>query len=132
MKPHIDALGWLHSFWGAFGALTGVSLWILALGTYIALGDLGLSGPAGMAAVWILVLCGGTLALGGVLMAVAGRALRQRRPAGRLAILLLAAPNLILVPFGTALGIYAIWVLLNDEARTEFGRPARGPSRIVS
>jgi hypothetical protein len=36
-------------------------------------------------------------------------------------------PNLIVVPFGTALSVYAFWVLLNDEARSEFGRPPRTP-----
>jgi hypothetical protein len=30
-----------------------------------------------------------------------------------------------MVPFGTALSVYAFWVLLNDEARRAFGRPPR-------
>jgi hypothetical protein len=32
------------------------------------------------------------------------------------------------VPFGTALSVYAFWVLLNDDARAEFGRPLRTAS----
>jgi hypothetical protein len=39
----------------------------------------------------------------------------------------MAIPNLLIVPFGTALGFYTFWVLLNDDARREFGRPPRGP-----
>ena len=31
-----------------------------------------------------------------------------------------AIPNLFVLPFGTALGIYAMWVLLHDEARKMF------------
>ena len=46
------------------------------------------------------------------------------------AALILAVPNLIVVPFGTALGIYTFWVLLNDDARREFGRPPRTPMRV--
>ena len=51
--------------------------------------------------------------------------------AGRFGALALAVPNLAVVPFGTALSVYAFWVLLNDDARAEFGRPLRttGPSR---
>ena len=47
-----------------------------------------------------------------------GRALRRRQPAGRSAILWLSVPNLFVLPFGTALGVYALWVLLHHEART--------------
>ncbi len=32
----------------------------------------------------------------------------------------LAVGNLILLPFGTALGVYALWVLLKDEGRRLF------------
>jgi len=48
------------------------------------------------------------------------------RPFARAAALGLAAPNLVIVPFGTALGVYTFWVLLNDDARRGFGRPLRG------
>jgi hypothetical protein len=48
-----------------------------------------------------------------------------------LAALVLAVLNLIVVPFGTALGFYTFWVLLNNDARREFGRPPRGPSAGV-
>jgi hypothetical protein len=129
MRAHIDALGWLHSLWGAFGVLTGTSLLVLAGGTRGALMDLGLMGPAGLAAIWIFVMCGGTLAIGGALMLLTGRALRRRLAGGRLAALTLAVPNLVLVPFGTALGIYAFWVLLNDDARGEFAVRQLGDRR---
>jgi len=59
-------------------------------------------------------------------MALVGRAIHRRQQAGRLAALLLSIPNLVIVPFGTALGIYALWALLNDDARREFGRRPRG------
>ena len=39
---------------------------------------------------------------------------------GRTATLGLAVPNLFVLPFGTALGIYAFWVLLHNETRTFF------------
>jgi hypothetical protein len=131
MQTHIDVLGWLHTVWGVLGVLTGVSLWILSLGTRQALADLGLAGPAGSAALWIFVVCGAVLVLGGVAVLVTGRALRTRRRGGRWAALVLAIPNLIIIPFGTGLGIYTFWVLLNDDARAQFGRPSRAAARLA-
>ena len=128
MRLHIDALGWLHAVWGAFGVLAGLSLLLLALGTSMTVRDLGDTNPAGGAAVGLLIVCGVPLVVGGVAFILVGRSLLRRRLRGRLAALLLAGPDMILVPFGTALGIYTFWVLLNDDARQEFGRPPRSTS----
>jgi hypothetical protein len=131
ISTHIDVLGWLHSIWGALGVFTGVSLWILSIGTRLALGELGLVGPAGLAAVWIFVVCGALLVAGGVAMLWTGRGLRRRVRGARWAAIGLAVPNLVMVPFGTGLGIYALWVLMNDDARAEFGRPSRAAARLA-
>ncbi len=131
MTPHLDILGRLHQLWGLFGLLTGSSLVILAAGTNAALDDLGLEGAAGPAAVGILAFLGGLIAAVGLAAIVVGVALGRRRPFGRMSALLLAIPHLVIAPFGTALGVYAFWVLLHDDARRAFGRPG-GPARLVS
>ena len=127
MLVHLGLLGRLHVLLGAFGVLCGLGLAVLAAGTRAASGDLGLDHETSAPGVWILAICGGALVVGGVALAMAGRALDRRSTGGRLAALLLAVPNLAIVPFGTALSVYAFWVLLNDEARQEFGRPPRAP-----
>lgn len=127
MRLHVDLLGWLHAVWGAFGVLTGVSLLVLAAGTRVAVDEAARAGDSAQAAAMLLAVCGTPLAVGGVVFIVVGRMLRRRRQRGRLAALVLAGPNMVLVPFGTALGIYTFWVLLNDDARREFGRPPRAP-----
>jgi hypothetical protein len=127
IPTHLDVLGQLHVWLGAFAGLAGVSLVILAAGTSLALSQLGDTSDGGQAGVWILFWCGVTMAGGGMALALTGRALARRRPAGRRWALVLAVPDLLAVPFGTALSIYAFWVLLNDEARREFGRPPRLP-----
>ena len=125
MRVHLDVLGWLHVLWGVFGLLTGVSLGVLAFATMAAF--LEMSGESGLTpAVWVLILSGTVLVGGGAAMVLSGRALLARSPRGRAALLALAVPNLFVLPFGTALAIYACWVLLNDDARREFGRPVRG------
>jgi hypothetical protein len=130
MRYHIDVLGRLHGVWGAFGVLTGASLFILALGSWASLATLGPVSRAGHAAVWILVASGAALVVTGGAMMAAGSAVRRHRPRGRTAAIALALPNLVLVPFGTALGVYTLWVLLNDDARSAFGRPPRLASSV--
>ena len=55
--------------------------------------------------------------LWGVMHLWLGAALRRYQPWARLMALGLAVINLVLFPFGTALGGYACWVLLNEEGR---------------
>jgi hypothetical protein len=126
MRVHFDVLGWLYVLVGVMGVVTGLSLGILAIGT-LTLGSDSASGTLGRATV--LLFAGGALLLlvaGGAMMAI-GRSLGARRPGGRLAALMAAAVNLAILPFGTALGIYTVWALINDEARVAFGRRARAP-----
>jgi hypothetical protein len=122
---HIDVLGRLHTVWGTFGVLAGISCGILALGLNAAIaGFAALDHPA-QSAVSVFVLFGSIQVAAGLVMMAIGRALGRRSRAGRFIALLTAVLNLVVVPFGTALGIYTFWVLLNDDARREFGRPPR-------
>jgi hypothetical protein len=56
----------------------------------------------------------------GVAHVVVGVPLRRHRPWSRLAALMLGAVDLLLLPYGTALGAYAIWILLNEDAKKLF------------
>jgi len=51
---------------------------------------------------------------------VAGRGLRARKAWARNFALMLAAFNLLLLPLGTALGLYTLWVLLHEQVGAEF------------
>jgi hypothetical protein len=126
MRVHLDLLGWLYVAWGATGVLAGAALGVMAVGTMAALDNLGAGGSRVPPTVWLLLIGAGLFAGAGGVMALAGRALVRRARVGRHAALTLAVANLIVIPFGTALSVYTFWALLNDEARLEFGRPARG------
>jgi hypothetical protein len=120
MRPHLHLLGILQLVWGAIGLVLGVSMLLLAAGAIA----IGISAPpqrvaAGVTAAALAVFACSLLAGGGVNL-WAGRALRRYEPRGRLAVLTLGVLNLFLLPFGTALGIYAFWVLLHDESRSLF------------
>jgi len=129
MPVHLDVLGRLHVLLGALAILAGSSLFLIAFGTSFALTQLADAGAAGQAGVWILAGCGAVFVAGGTALILTGRALGKRRPAARRWALILAVLDLLAVPFGTALSVYSFWVLLNDEARREFGRPPRLPQQ---
>lgn len=106
--------------WGAIGLLLGAALLLLAVGA-LAIGLMGTgdSVAAGVTAFTFGVFAAALL-IGGAANSWAGRALRRLEPAGRSAALWLSVPNLFVLPFGTALGVYALWVLLHNEARSLF------------
>ncbi|TAK19402.1 MAG: hypothetical protein EPO35_00185 [Acidobacteria bacterium] len=125
MRHHIDVLGLLHMVWGVFAGLAGVSLIILAAGTNAAVNAAPLDADGSSAAVWLLGATGVILLAAGLGLASTGRRLRRVQAGARQAALVLAVPNLLILPFGTALGVYTYWVLLNNDARDAFGRPQR-------
>jgi hypothetical protein len=51
---------------------------------------------------------------------VTGRGLAARRPWARMLALVLALFNVLLLPLGTALSAYTLWVLLQDDTRRQF------------
>jgi hypothetical protein len=128
MRQHIDVLGLLHTVWGVFGMLAGVSLAILATGTHAALAVTGSVGVAPRAAVWLMSVTAVVMIGFGAAWFALGRRLRRHEARARQVAIALAIPNLIVIPFGTALGVYTFWVLLNNDARALFGWPIRGTS----
>jgi hypothetical protein len=95
------------------------------------MGDLVTTRRVGQTAVVVFALA--ALLLGGVgtWYVQIGRSLRHTKSRARQHALILAFPNLLVVPFGTALGAYTLWVLLNDDARRLFGGPSDAPSEAA-
>ena len=120
VRPHLHLLCILQLVWGGIGLMLGVSTLLLAAGA-AAIGFT-TSGSEMSASITAAAFIVGAVALlaGGLANAWAGRALRRRLANGRLVTLGLAVLNLFLLPFGTALGIYAFWVLLHNETRALF------------
>ena len=115
----------LASLWGALVMLAGVSLLLLAGGAMAELLDpvgasVGLA--AGLTAAAFAIL-GIFAVVWGALHLLAAKWVKQRKPAGRMLMLALALTNLPVLPFGTALGGYALWALLTNEGRHLFEAP---------
>jgi hypothetical protein len=121
MKQHADFLGVLFLAWGIIFTLVGIAGLALTAGA-VAIARTGLGADQGsdLAAGLTAITFGGIAILAllwGVLHLWLGVALRRYRPWARLLGLGLAFINLVLFPFGTALGAYACWVLLKEEGR---------------
>jgi hypothetical protein len=130
VTAHLRLLSVLQLVWGAIGLLLGVSTLLLALGAVA----IGVSASGDRVAAGVTATAFGIFAaamvVGGVVNAWAGAALRRREPNARIVVLALSVINLFVLPFGTALAIYAYWVLLHNDTRMMFetGNPgARGP-----
>jgi hypothetical protein len=122
VERHVNLLGMLAGLWGGLAMLAGVSLLLLAAGAFAQLLE-----PAGEAVglaagltAGAFVLLGAFAVTWGGLHVIAATWLKQRRPAGRILLLALALTNLLILPFGTALGIYALWVMLTNDGRRLF------------
>lgn len=120
MRSHLHLLTILQFVWGAIGLLLGVSTLLLALGAVA----IGVSAPGDRMAAAVtagaFAVFAAALIAGGGANTWAGAALRRRQPAGRTAVLALGVVNLFVLPFGTALAVYAYWVLLNNDTRLMF------------
>ena len=122
MNTHVDFVAILFVVWGALISVIGLSTLALGVGaaslaTSQASGAhvaAGLTAAAFITLAVIAILWG----LGHVFIGVP---LRKRNPKARLVAILAGSIDLVLLPFGTPLGIYALWVLLNERAKALFG-----------
>jgi hypothetical protein len=122
VERHVALLGMLIGLWGGLAVLVGVSMALIAAGALAQMlqpGGDSVGFAAGLTAGMFAGL--GTFAIlwGGVHIWTAAL-LGRRRPAGRILGLALGVVNLIVLPFGTALGIYALWALLKNDGRKVF------------
>jgi hypothetical protein len=123
MVSHVDFAGILFIVWGLLTALVGVSTLALGVGA-VALITSASRGGGGQVAAGLTAVVFTSLAVMAILWGAAhvivGVPLRRRRPWARLAALMLSSVDLLLLPYGTALGCYALWVLLSDEGKKLF------------
>jgi hypothetical protein len=125
MKRHVDLLGLLYIVGGALSLVAAASLFVLSIGAFslvVADGDEQAALAARLTGLALAVVAL-TLGAWGGANAWVGRALRRGAAWARLACFGLAVFNLFLLPFGTALSVYTLWVLLHQETRRLLSSP---------
>jgi hypothetical protein len=123
MGSHVDFVGVLFIVWGLLTTLVGVSTLALGVGAVALITSTSRGGAGGFAAgvtAAVFTALAIIAILWGAAHVVVGVPLRRHRPWARLMALMLGSVDLLLLPYGTALGVYALWVLLNEEGKAMF------------
>jgi hypothetical protein len=124
-EQHVSILGWLFIVGNAFFLLIGGFVFMLLTGLGQSVSD-----PEARA---ILPLVGSTIGLLLALLSVpglaAGYGLLTRKPWARVLAIVVAVLGLLNFPVGTAIGIYALWVLLQTSTANYFETSPRGLTR---
>ena len=122
MTSHVELVGVLFVIWGLLTTLVGLSTLALGVAAFALIASTAQGGgrvAAGLTAAAFTLLAVIAI-LWGVTHVLVGLPLRQRRSWARLLALMLGSVDLLLLPYGTALGCYALWVLLNERGRRLF------------
>jgi hypothetical protein len=122
METHVKVLGALQIALGALG-LFGALILVLVFGG--AAGIVGASGdPQASIAIPIIGLTGMALVTFLLLMSlpsvITGIGLLRLRPWARIAGMVLSIIGLMMIPFGTIVGVYGLWVLFSKDTERLF------------
>jgi hypothetical protein len=122
MTTHVEFVATLFVVWGALTAIVGVSTFALGIGAAsLATSDNGSAQVAAGLTAGAFITLAVIAILWGAGHVFIGLPLRKRSPQARMLAIVAASIDLILLPFGTPLGIYALWVLLNERGKALFG-----------
>ena len=119
-ETHVKIVAWLHIILSALGLLVTalVILVFVGIGLVLAATD-GTSAMGIWAAIGTFI--GVFLFLVSVPGLIGGIGLLQRQNWARILVLILSVLQLFNVPFGTAVGVYSLWVLTRAETLAHFG-----------
>lgn len=119
LKLHVTILGWLYIVGNAIFLLIGAFVFMLLAGIGVASGD-----SQAMAILSVVgTVVGALLAVIAIPGLVAGYGLLARKAWGRVLAIVVGILGLINFPVGTAIGIYAVLVLLQEGATDYFMSP---------
>lgn len=126
MTTHVKVVGALFIAIGALGLLVAVFV-MATMGLSAGLVGIAADPVDAEIAQPILAVIGAAVTVFLLVLSVpgivVGWGLLNYRPWARIAGIVLAVLNLLNIPFGTALGIYALWVLFNSETERLFTSP---------
>lgn len=116
MDKHIAIVGYLFVAFGIIGIVGAVVLFIAIAGGGLISGEreaIAITATVASVLSALLLLLSLPALIGGI-------GLLRRANWARVLILVLSFVNLLNIPFGTILGIYAIWVLLSEQSVAHF------------
>ncbi|HWF46630.1 MAG TPA: hypothetical protein VG168_06475 [Bryobacteraceae bacterium] len=130
MRDHVKILGILSMVLGGLGLLAALGIFALFGGIAGAAGvanrgNDGLAGAGIVAAIGLFLA--GVIAVISLPQLLGGWGLINYKPWARVLMIVVSVVSLLHVPLGTALGVYGLWVLFNDETKYLFASGGRPP-----
>ena len=119
MEKHVTFVAVINIAFGFLGIFLGLATFSVMVGAGIISHD-----PEAMkitTIVGVAIAC--FLILTSIPEIIGGFGLLKRKPWSRVLILIIAVLDLIFIPIGTFIGIYALWVLLNEDTAKLFKPP---------
>jgi len=124
MEQHIKVLGILNIVCGSLGALSGIVILIIFGGAFGIVEAVSQHQMEAAMALPFIAIIGGAIAILLLLLSapaiIAGIGLLQLKPWARIVAIVVSALHIFNVPFGTALGIYGLWVLCSQQSQSCF------------
>lgn len=128
MKAQVELVGILHIVYSSLGILIAIACFALLSGIGWISGDETAMGVLGLIGMFIAFFLG-ILSIPGI---IAGIGLLKLKPWARILAIIVSCLDLFHIPFGTALGVYTLYVLMNDEAiRLLSGEPVVHPAAAM-
>ena len=129
IDKHVTLLGILHIVMSSFALLAGIVILVIFSGVGMLLTQVDATDAMENQVASGILFVFGTLLSGLLLLIsvpgiIAGIGLLRRKEWSRILALIIGFLNLLNIPFGTALGIYTIWVLFKPEATEYLRQPA--------
>jgi hypothetical protein len=121
VQAHLHLLGILWLAMSAFNAVGGLILLVLANTLFAHLHEMGAPPEVPTGFLQSLLSTIGIIVLAKAVCGFfAGWGLMHREPWARVAAIVLAFISLFNIPFGTAIGVYTMWVLLPGQSQHEY------------
>jgi hypothetical protein len=122
MEQHVKVVAILNIVCGGLGVLIALLVLLFFGGMAgVVHSDPSPDSDVGVAALGVIGVVGFVaIALISVPAVIGGIGLLKFREWARILLIVMSALNLINIPFGTALGVYGLWALLNDGTRVLF------------
>lgn len=120
MEKHVTLVAVINIAFGFLGIFLGIILFVILVGAGIISKDpeaLTITSIVGIAVGFFLILTSIPEVIGGF-------GLLKRRPWARVLVLIIAVLDLFMIPIGTIIGVYELWVLLNEETTKLFQAPS--------
>jgi hypothetical protein len=121
MEKHVTLVGVFHIGFSILRILAAMAVFVILVGSGRLSGD-----PHAMAVTYVI---GSVIAYFLVIVSIpgiiGGVGLLKRQNWARIVLLIVAVLDLLHVPFGTALGIYTIWVLVHEDTKAILATPHR-------